>query len=287
MTQLKPGTKSNPKSEEKPTSTEVATRAPAAVAVLREEKEWAFQGDASDILIPRILLAQSTSKVVQDEKVAFGQLYRSTTLEALGGKDKPLALIPLYMTKTWVFSQKVGGKYEFRAIEPFTEENRNEPWQFTRPGNPVQEWKREQNLNFFCLLPTDIAKDQEARAQAAAGEIPDLDASLLPCVISFKSTSYKAGKTLVTHFAKAADFNMAPFVNFFEVKTTKTTNDQGTFYVLEVLKGGKTEKAHQELCKRWRNIVSNTAVKIDDSDVEERNEVETMTRAADGTPQEF
>lgn len=248
-------------------------------APLYSESKWKFEGDATDILIPKILLAQSTSKAVQDEKVSFGQLYKSTTFEVLGGKDKPVSIIPLYHTKTWVLSQKVGGKYEFRAVEPFTAENKDKPWEFTQVG---QEWKREQSLNFFVLIPTEIEKDLAAREQAAQGEIPDLDASLLPAVLSFKSTSYKSGKTLVTHFAKASDFGLPPFVKYFQLTTEKTTNDRGTFYVLKVESGGKTEQHQLAACDKWRGIVAHQPVKIDDSDLTNKDDVDVATRSADG-----
>ncbi len=238
------------------------------VPYLKDDARWRFEGDATDILIPKILLAQSTSKAVQDEKVTFGQLYKSTTFEALGGKDKPVSIIPLYHTKTWVLSQKIGGKYEFRAVEPFTPENKDKPWEWTQVG---QEWKREQSLNFFVLIPSEVDRDQKARDLAAKGEIPDLDASLLPCVLSFKSTSYKAGKVLVTHFAKASDFGLPPFVSYFQLTTLKTTNDRGTFYVLDVGKGGKTNVAHLPAATKWRDIVAHSSVKIDESDLSEKN----------------
>lgn len=230
--------------------------------------DWGFQGDPSDILIPRILIGQSTSKAVQDEKLAFGQLFRSTTNEILGGKGKPFSFIPLYMTKTWVISEKKGGRFEFRSIEPFTADNKDLPWTWIDRNI---EWKREQSLNFFVLLPSDVGRDLSARrALIEKGEIPDLDASLLPCVLSFKSSSFKAGKILVTHFAKASDFNIPPYVNVFKLDSEVKQNDTGAkFYVMTIEKEGKTDPAMLPVCKKWRETVSQQAIKVDEPDHEE------------------
>lgn len=225
----------------------------------------AFRGDASDILIPKLLIGQATSKAVQDDRIKFGEIFRSTTLEAVGGRDKPVAIIPLSHTKTWVVSQKVGGKFEFRQQLPYKPATDKElPWTWTADGS---EWKREQSLNFYVLLPADVSRDLEARQLFAdTGELPDVEASLLPCALSFKSTSYKAGKTLVTHFAKAADFAAQPYISIFNLYTDKTMNDQGTFYTLRVERYGKTPLELIPTCEKWQALVAGD-VKVDDSDL--------------------
>lgn len=224
---------------------------------------WEFAGDAADILIPKILTAQFTSKFVQSEEVQAGQLVKSTSLDVIGGKDKPVQIIPLHHTKNWVVSKKVQGKYEFQRFEPFSQAHRDLSWEYDEGG---ASWKREMSLNFFVLIPSDIDADLIARkAIKETGSIPDVEASLLPCMLAFKSTSYKAGKSLVTHFAKAAEFGLPPFVNYFNLTTEKVTNDRGTFFVLNVDRGGKTNDDHLGPCAKWHNIVARQSMKVDDS----------------------
>lgn len=253
-------------------------------------KDWSkFEGDASDILIPKLLVGQATSKLVQEEKVGFGQIWRSTTGEVLGGKGKPFEVIPLTLTKTWILSEKVSGRFEFRGVEPFTAANKDKPWVWSEnKDGKTTEWKREQALNFYILLPRDVLADLAARkAFADTGELPDTEASLLPCLLQFKSTSYKAGKTLVTHFAKAADFGVPPFSNTFMLDTEKVTGDTNSWFIYKVEKAGKTEPKFLEACNKWRDIVKTNAVKIDDSDLVGADEVAYMERSADGTAEIF
>jgi hypothetical protein len=228
-----------------------------------------FDGDVSDILIPKLLVGQATSKLVQEEKVNFGQVWRSTTGQVLGGKGKAFEVIPLFHFKNWIISEKVAGRFTFRGVEPFTAENRDKPWVWTetRDGKTT-EWKREQALNFYVLLPADIAADQAARkAFQESGELPDTEASLLPCLLQFKSTAFKSGKIIVTHFAKAADFGVPPFVNKFRIDTEKLTGDQTAWFVLKAEPAGKTPPEYLETCAKWRAIVEKQNVKVDDSDL--------------------
>lgn len=264
---------------------------PGALAHPAMAGNWSrFEGDVSDILIPKLLVGQATSKLVQEEKVAFGQVFRSTTGEALGGKGKPFKVVPLFLFKNWILSEKVGGKFVFRGVEPFSAENRDKPWVWTeQKEGKTTEWKREQALNFYVLLLPDIASDQKARkAFLESGELPDTEASLLPCLLQFKSTSYKSGKTLVTHFAKAADFGVPPFVNVFEIDTEKVTGDQNSWFIYKAASGGKTPPEYLETCAKWRAIVEKQNVKVDDSDLAGDPEaIDVMERSHDGSAEIF
>lgn len=255
-------------------SSEIATkdRAGAVMAVSVAEKGERFEGDVSDILIPKVLIGQSTSKLVQDEKVAFGQVWRSTTGEVLGGKGTPFKVIPLSHNKQWVISKKVEGRFKFVRSEPHTVDNADRDWTWSevdKTTGKLNEMKREKVLNFYVLLPEDIERDLAARkAFEETGDLPDAEASLLPCLIQFKSTSYTVGKTLVTHFAKAADFGVKPFVNTFLVDTEKEVGDTNSWYLFTLVNAGKTSPEYLTTCAKWRDIVAKAKVKVDDSDLE-------------------
>ncbi len=263
--------------------------APPAVLNPKLRDTQAFVGDAADILIPRILVAQATSKCVADEKVAFGSLFRSTSLETVGGKGKPLSFIPLTHWKSWVLLKRANEKkpYEFDSIEEFTPENRGRPWTWEgkNPEGVLEQWKAEQNLNFFALLLTDIDRDAAAReAFLKTGKMPNLSHSLSPVAISFKSTGYKAGKILVTHFAKASDFGVAPFVSVFQLDTEKGNADAGSFYVPTLVQADDpTPEKYFDVAMKWRDIVGKQKVKIDEDDVAPRAGVESVVKNKDGT----
>ncbi len=226
--------------------------------------QFAYEGDPDDLLIPRLLVGQSMSEVVQKELISVGTIYRSTTKEGVGGKGKPFLIIPLALTKTWVLTHRKppATKFEFLRIEAHTASNKDSDWEWSEGG---VDYKRTKSLNFFCLLPSDIDKDaMSKKAFTDNGEIPDLDDALLPCMLSFQSTSYKEGKRLTTHFALAGEAGLPPFINSFAIDSEMKENALGRYYVLKVSKGGKTESAQLPVCRKWYDLVATQNLKVDE-----------------------
>jgi hypothetical protein len=251
-------------------SSEVTVLSGGALArVPASQAQGVFTGDVEDILIPKILLGQSTSKAVQEGKVQMGQLYKSTTAKVL---PKPVAVLPLYEFKTWIVSEKSGGRFQFRKVEPYTKDNATAEWAWQENGT---EWKREKCLNFYVLLLDDVKEDYAARKEfMETGEIPDTEASLLPCVLSFKSTSFNAGRVLTTHFAKCADFGVKPYVSVMHLSSDKMQNDRGIFQTFTV--ANPKEKTPQEMfptCDKWYAMVRGSNMKVDEENSDAAIEV--------------
>lgn len=222
--------------------------------------------DREDIMIPKLLLMQGLSKLVAEGTVGQGEIVRSTTGKSLAKKGESVSFIPLATFKTWVVEEKIGPKYEFRRTEPMTAANKDLPLEFVEGAN---SWRRSRCLNFYVLLPQDIAREVSALKAAASGELPDPEDCLLPCVLSFRRTSYPAGKILITHFAKADQFKVPPAVSVFKLSSDVVKNDLGTFQVLAVAPDRKTTIEELTVCKKWHDTLQTANIKIDESDVEE------------------
>jgi hypothetical protein len=246
----------------------IAKAQTTAVAAPLATQAWGSDGiDKSDILIPKLLIMQGLSQFVSDQKASIGDIVRSTTGEILadGKKKGSVEFIPLTSFKTWIKEEKVGNKFEYRGQEPMTASNSTEPTEWTENGT---EWRRNRCLNFYVLLPGDIARDRAARKKLAdTGDFPDTDDVLLPCVLSFRRTSYSAGKTLITHFAKAEHMGVPPAVSIFKLFSKIEKNDQGTFQVAVVEKSGKTTSEDIVICRSWYDTLKKSTVKVDDSDL--------------------
>lgn len=221
---------------------------------------------ASDILIPKLLLMQGLSELVNARKAAQGDMVKSTTGEIVGGPDKPAEFIPLTFFNQWILQEKVGNKYEFRGVEPMTAANADLPWDFQQDGT---QWKRVKSINVYALLPGDIAREREAKKLAQkTGEMPDPNTALMPVLVSFRSTSYKAGQAIVTHFARAKKYNLPGYVSTMKLKCRQDKNDLGTFYVFDVEQGSKASKEDQEVASEWYKLLATSKVRVDDSDLE-------------------
>lgn len=243
------------------TSTEIAKAGPTGLAT---QPAPVYGGDASDFLIPRIYGVQKTSKLIEDARAKFGEIVRSTTGEVLGGLGKGIPFIPLKQWKTWLITE--GGK--FVGTEPFTPANSGYAYEFDHNG---QKRRRERVLNFYVLLPGDIIASAEARKIFdETGDTPDKMVSLVPCAIGFKSTSYKAGRALTTHFAQMEDFGAEPYLRWLLLDSTLESNDKGKFAVLHVTEGGAVkDKGQKAICEKWYKMMGGgAAFKIDEDDVE-------------------
>jgi hypothetical protein len=220
---------------------------------------------SSDIMIPKLLLMQGLSELVNEGKARQGDMVRSTTGEVLGNAKEAVEFIPLTFYNQWIIQELVGKKYEYRGVEPMTAKNQDLPWEFEHNGS---KWKRVKSINVYALLPKDIARERkEVQAALAAGSLPDPSTALMPVLISFRSTSYNAGKTIVTHFARAQKYKVPAYVSTLKLTCTQDKNDLGSFFVFGVEPAGKTAQDDQTVAQEWYQILSQGKHKVDDSDL--------------------
>lgn len=232
--------------------------------------DWGLDSvDSRDIVIPKLLIMQSTSGLVADEKAQFGDLVNSVSGEVLGScreKDnKPVKFICIKEDKIWVVLEKVGEKYEFRRNEERTTQSEKLPLEWEENG---VFWRRDRTLNYFVLLERDLT-----------------NAMPFPYVLSFRRTSFAAGKVLSTHLLnckaaimKAKESNkpitaaMTPPGAIFELTGKKTQNDKGTFYVMQTNKVGDTSQENVAKAAEWIKTLRTQKFNIDQSDLEVEKE---------------
>lgn len=214
---------------------------------------------SGSIVIPRLLIMQGLSDLVTERKAVMGDMVRSQPVEVLGNPDKPVKFIPITFNNEWMLSEKVGNKFEFRGTEKMTAANENLPWEFVKDG---VQWKRTKMVNVYVLLPSDIEAEKVELEKAKNGEMPDPDKVLFPLLLSLRSTSFPAGKDIVTHFAKAKHFGVKGYVSTMELSCYQDKNDQGSFYVAKVAKSGQTPKEYLSACESWYNILQTRKVEV-------------------------
>lgn len=225
----------------------------------------------TDALIPRLLLMQGLSEFVQDRKAQQGDMVRSTNVEKLGDPEVSVELIPITFQNRWRLEEEVKGKFEFRGSEPRTAKNDEQPWEFTHMG---AKWKRTKVIDLYAVLPKDIAaEDAEKKKVQETGEMPDLNKTLMPVLVSFRSSSYKAGKKIVDHFIKAQTFNAKAHYYKMNLKTYQDKNDKGSYYVFD-LEGSKPITANErEVADHWQGILARNIDSIQVHEVDEAGEV--------------
>jgi hypothetical protein len=221
------------------------------------------QTDVKDIILPKILVMQGLSDLVADGKAMMGELRESLDGRLLAAKEGKLEVIPFHSTKTWAIFEESKGKLEYKETVPWGPENCN--WEWTANVNGVNV-RRDQCLNFYVLVASEIK-----------------EGSFMPYMLSFRRTSYKAGKKLVTAKEKLKMFKRPLASKCFELSAMKTENDLGTFYVFDVVQGRDTTPEELEAVKGWFDMIQTASVKVDDSDLRSISETELHdTDAVDG-----
>lgn len=222
---------------------ELAAAQTQAVAIAQDLADW---GDApissQDIIIPKLLLMQGQSDLVMDGKAKVGDIVDNSTNEVVGGcNTKPLRIVPFLMEKVWIISEKKKGdqRFEFVEYQTVTPENSNQAWSETIGDIEI---KREYTLQFYCLNP-----DQ-----------PDL-----PFVVSFKSTSARAGKALSTQmYVRNRAAGLVPAAYIMELTSHKEKNDQGQYAVYETKPVDKTPDAVIGKCLEWLRTIKAGKTKV-------------------------
>lgn len=230
----------------------------------------------SDLIIPKVLLMQGLSELVNDRKAQQGDMVRSTTGEKLGDDKEPVEVIPLTLQNVWMLQENQNGDgrtWQFRGYEPRTPENEALPWEFNANGTA---WKRTKIVNLFALLPRDIeAYSLEMKKFEETGELPDVDKVILPVMIPFRNTSFNAGRSVSTLFKKAealaADIGreVPVFGKTIFLKCYQDKNDKGTYFVFEVdTAGKKTDANYLKSAGAWYNTLRSLGmnVRVDDAD---------------------
>lgn len=212
-----------------------------------EQYDWGTnESSAADIVIPRLNLMQQMSKLVIADKAKLGDLVDSVTGEVLGNKDKGIQVIPFHMEKFFVVQKEVKQgnkvKYEYDHVEKITAANENADWEYTHEG---VKFKRMYTRNFYVLVPGKV----------------------LPYVVSFQSTSAKAGKELATEmYTKNVMLNKAPAASKIELGCRIETTDDGTYGVKTVKVVGDSSREEIALAFKWFQTVRKEETKVDETE---------------------
>jgi hypothetical protein len=249
-------------------TTAVATRAPVQAS--------RSQALASDRIIPRILLMQGLSDFVTQRKATMGDFVRTSNLEKLGDPETPFDFIVLSEPiGSWRVEKEVNGKFRFQSAEPRNAKNDNLPWTFFRTPDGVDcmptdkgavKWRRVKCLTCFVILPSDIEAHFAELEKVKKGEFPDLNKSLTPMVMDFRSTNINAGKEIVSLFDAARGYGLDGSNYVISMGCTMESNDSGTFYNFKVdrSKPKQVKAEHQEEVAKWRDIVRSTDLRVDE-----------------------
>lgn len=230
---------------------QVATKQSNEVVKQNDLGEWGEEQFVSpqDLIVSKLLPMQGLSDKVMEGKAAFGEIRDSVTNECYASIQKPMEFIPFSYSPVWIEEEYNAQtkKYKYARTVPINHQNDGLPFE-------SEGIKRTRQLNFFVLVVDEIKKG-----------IP------LPKLLSFKSTSIKAGRNLLTQMDQ---INRAinkgkpdPARVVMKLSVTSEKNDKGTYAVLNVEKVRDSTPEEKAQVFVWFDIFKKhkNDVKIDEA----------------------
>lgn len=218
------------------------------------ESQWGAGGnlDSKDLLVPRLILMQSSSTWVKEEKFKPGSFVHSLDMVSLGGKASPVELIVFQSFKS-IYKEKLEGK-KFEWVEnlPWNSETSQLPWEEII-GTEV--YKNSPCINFYCITTKDVA-----------------DGNVFPILISFKKSGLKTGKKLTTFLTKLQMFKSPSAAITFNLTSYLEEKDGDKYYVPEISQGRKTTVDELTYAKLMYDLIKSSSVKVDEVD-ENNNQI--------------
>lgn len=207
------------------------------------EGAWGAENiTAEDMIMPRMLLMQPMSDFVTSGVTKMGAIIDSLNkTKTLADEKKHVEVLVFGNFKTWVEYHNE----EYHQTLTWGPENANLKYEEAIGNIAVT---RDLVQNYYVLDVNDV-KDNKT----------------FPYVISFKRTSFRAGKEIGAHLMKLTKQGKNSASIVFQIKSSKQTNDKGTFFTFEVEAGRDTTRAEQQAAFDWYKILqtSKHAIKVD------------------------
>lgn len=208
---------------------------------------------ADDFVAAKILCLHSQSKKAKDKQneAEAGEFRDTVENRLFGSTEHPFQFLPIHMISFWVvYDVTGGGQGKYVEQFPVDASNENLRREETVGGKKL---KRVKTYECYVLIPEEI--------EAGAA---------FPYVLSFRITSSRGGKTLLTQmYVKNKAANRMPYATVCELSATEESNEHGDFYVQHTRPVRVAKENELKEAERWYKMIVAGQVKKDDSDLEE------------------
>jgi len=195
------------------------------------------QVDASDIIIPKLLLMHGQSMLVQDGKANIGDLVKSTSKKIVATRKagKGVKVIPFTFDKSWVHESMIDGKWKWKGEEPVVMGVNGDwdEWDKTRKDKDGNEARISLARNFYALLVDEIGEEVNP-----------------PIRLQFKRTSKKVGKTIAGFFGECQLQGNPGCMRVWSIGSDVVKSDE-TYQIFTGSMEEETTKEQRLACAQW------------------------------------
>lgn len=240
----------------------VEAEAHALANPMEEFEVWGAENvESRDLRIPRLYLMQPMSELVGEGKAQPSEVISSVTSEVIVPKNGQISFVPIYMFKDWQITQKVGNKFEYLCIEPYTPTNAGRPWDFEIGGVAHQA---NQGFNFLVMLEKDLGQPGS-----------------LPYMLTLRRSSFKAGQDISLKLQQATIAKLPACAMTIQLAVKQGKKDKGLHFVYSLEKSSPTPNLRDVVnqLKPWYDMIKQgTGVVVDEEKPAEATE-ETINGA--------
>lgn len=210
-----------------------------------EQASFVNDLDASDIIIPKVLLMQAISQLVEQDKAKQGDFVHSLDEVVVGSKESsPVEFIVLGMFKTLQTFEN----NNYIKTEALTPENSSLPWEEVSAGIKIN---RTKTMNYYVIRPDDVE-----------------NMTVFPMVLTFKRTSLKGGKKLATKLMILHEFGAASYAKTFNLVAKSEEGEKGKYYVMDVIDGRKSTDVEISQAVKWSERLKTDNVQVHETEDE-------------------
>jgi len=187
---------------------------------------------SEDFVIPRIQLIQKMSKKAGKD-AQYGELRDNLNNKLMGSMEKSMEFIPIHGDKKWIVSERdEKGRYQWKSTDVW-----EGPREFYSEDKKI---KNMLSLEFYVLIPEEIEKGED-----------------MPYIISFQSTSSKAGKKLATQmYMRNLRGGKPVYAAALNLSVNEETTDDNSYGVMDVSVSREVSKKEIAACENWVGVVT-------------------------------
>ncbi len=235
------------------TNQEVAVKEESQVAVTQgnsvEDALLQAGMSSKDLLVPKLLLMQSTSDAVQNNLAKVGELRNSQNDEIVASYETTTELFPISMMKTWRVMDMTQTPAGYIREEPCNAANESRSWEGIEhiDGKDIPA-RYDMCYTIMGLLKSEIDNDEA-----------------WPVSIKFKRTSAYVGKVFASHMFKRLTLGKTFYSQSVGLSIIREKNDNGqTYAVYKAVKGTNADEKALAAGQQWADRMKTMNVKIDD-----------------------
>lgn len=193
--------------------------------------------EAKDLILPKILLQQALSEAVKQRDARDGD-YLNTLTGTVASNDKgEVEVLPFFCRQSYIIEKWNGKKFEYLKTQPCVVGAEPKPYEEEVAGT---RFKNSHVYEFFCMLKEGGT----------------------PAIVSFRSTSHKAGKKLFNiMYLQNPQQGKTPAANWITLGSKAETNDMGTYNVMEIAVSTASNKAEVDECLSWITTIKKSEFK--------------------------